>query len=62
MDLNGTTKLWAWPAGDEVLTLPVHKGRFVAFVAEGQKLATATDAGVTIWDASPRPASATLSE
>jgi WD40 repeat protein len=62
MDLNGTTKLWTWPAGDEVLTLPVHKGGFVAFVAEGQKLATANDAGVTIWDASPRPASATLSE
>jgi WD40 repeat protein len=61
--IDGTAKLWAWPAGDEVLSLPVEGvSALAAFVAGGNKLATANDPGVMVWDAAPRPSSATLSQ
>ncbi len=60
---DGTTKLWAWPSGEEVLTLSVQDGgQWAAFVGDGNMVATANTFGVTVWDASPRPASATVSE
>ena len=60
---DGTAKLWAWPAGEEVLSLPVQNGAVLAaFVADGNQLATANSNGVMVWDATPRPTSATVSK